>query len=115
MNISFAIPIPPSTTAAPVVALVVLTVLLTLSCPVSAMLTLPTTSNFLVAFDSLTSLLNVTGPSNCDKICLDVPPSTNNLSLTITSSATILNLFGSSPVMVGIGTVSYTHLTLPTT
>ena len=57
----------------------------------------------LFGFANLTFSLNVTGPSNSESICFDTPPSTNNLSLTITSSATILNLFGSSPVIVGIG------------
>ena len=38
---------------------------------------------------------NVTGPSNCESSCLDLPPSTRILSLTITSSNTTLSVFGS--------------------
>ena len=63
-NISSPTPTPPFTVIAPVVAFVAFVVLFIFNLPVSAMLMLPTTSNFLVAFDNLTSLLNVTGPSN---------------------------------------------------
>jgi len=52
---------------------------------------------------NLTVLLNTTGPSNWDKICLEVPPSTIILSLQITSSNITLNREGFSPVTVGIG------------
>ena len=56
-----------------------------------------------VIASNLTSWLNATGPSNWDRIVLDVPPSTLSLSLTTTSSNTTLNLEGSSPVTVGTG------------
>ena len=36
--------------------------------------------------DNLKSLLNVTGPSNCERICFDAPPSTSSLSLTTTGA-----------------------------
>ena len=49
------------------------------------------------------SLLRVTGPSNSDKTVLDLPPSTTNLSLIVTSSNTTLNRPGSSPATDGIG------------
>ena len=47
--------------------------------------------------------LKVTGPSNWDRICFDLPPSTRILSLTTTSSNATLNLEGFCPVIVGIG------------
>ena len=126
------IPTPPKVTIEPVVVLVELITLWTLILPVDATLISPVTSNLLFWFANLTFSLNVTGPSNWDNICFDVPPSTSSLSLIITSSATRLKRFGSSPVIVGIGisnvvccpladailvfpiSVSYTHLTLPT-
>ena len=80
------IPTPPATTSAPVVEL--------LDSLSSVILTL-------LVF--LTSPLNVTGPSNCERIRPELPPSTTILSLTVTSSNTTLNLEGSSPVTVGIG------------
>ena len=51
----------------------------------------------------LTSPPKVTGPSNCERICRESPPSTIILSLTVISSKIALNLAGSSPVTVGIG------------
>ena len=51
----------------------------------------------------LTNLLNVTGPSNCDRIVFDFPPSTTSLSFMITSSKITDNLDGSSPVTVASG------------
>ena len=56
----------------------------------------------------LTSLLNVTGPSNWDRTNRDLPPSTSNLSLTVISSVTKLNLAGSSPVTVATGVSNVT-------
>ena len=67
---------------------------------------IPVTIKLLVIFSSLlimTFSLKVTGPSNCDKIWLETPPSTRILSLTITSSNTTDSLVGSSPVTVGMG------------
>ena len=52
---------------------------------------------------TFTLLLNVTGPSNWERICLDFPPSILSLSLTVISSKIELNLEGSSPVSVGTG------------
>ena len=49
------------------------------------------------------SPLNVTGPSNWDKIVPEFPPSTMRRSLITTSSKITLNLEGSLPVIVGIG------------
>ena len=43
---------------------------------------------------SLTTSLKVTGPSNCVRIVLDLPPSTTSLSLIITSSKITDNLDG---------------------
>ena len=51
----------------------------------------------------LISLLNVTGPSNCDRTVPEFPPSTISLSLMTTSSNTTDNLEGSCPVIVGVG------------
>ena len=51
----------------------------------------------------LTCPPKLTGPSNSERIVLDLPPSTSSLSLTITSSKTTLNLDGSCPVMVATG------------
>ena len=51
----------------------------------------------------LTSLLNLTGPSNWERTVPELPPSTTSLSLIVTSSNTALNLDESSPVIVGIG------------
>ena len=84
------IPTPPSTTNAPVITLVesVAFLILKRSFAENSPLT-------------LTSLLNVTGPSNCDRIVPEFPPSTRILSLTITSSNTTLSLVGSLPVIVG--------------
>ena len=48
-------------------------------------------------------MLNVTGPSNCERTVSDLPPSTMILSLTTISSNTTLSLDGSSPVTVGTG------------
>ena len=97
------IPTPPRVTIEPVVTLVEFVSLWTLMLPVEATLISPVTSSLLLGLANLIFSLNVTGPSNWDNICFDVPPSTSSLSFTITSSATILNLFGSSPVTVGIG------------
>ena len=51
----------------------------------------------------LSCLLNVTGPSNCERTCPEVPPSTKSLSLIVTSSKTTLSFVGSCPVTVGFG------------
>ena len=83
------IPAPPSMTSAPVVLVV--------DCVVFAILTGP----FAVKLSlKVTSPLSVTGPSNCERICPESPPSTTRLFLTITSSKTTLRLDGSSPVTV---------------
>ena len=76
-----------------------------LTIPVVGSAPLSTIKSFLTVSLSLnlTLPLNVTGPSNWDRICRELPPSTSILSLTITSSNTTLNLFGSCPVTVGIG------------
>ena len=95
-----ATPRPPSISTAPEFILVACVVSLNLA---DCALISPSTVSLAFGFANLTFSLNVTGPSNCDNICFDVPPSTRILSLTITSSATKLNLFGSSPVIVGIG------------
>ena len=81
------IPTPPVTTRAPDEALV------------DSVASLILTGSF-----NWTSPLNVTGPSNSDSAVLDLPPSTTNLSLTVTSSNTTLNLLGSSPATFGTGT-----------
>ena len=70
------------------------------ACVVSVNLVLPDISSLSLI---LTSLLNVTGPSNSDNAVLDFPPSTTILSLIVASSNTTLNLPGSSPVTEGIG------------
>ena len=85
-------PIPPATTRAPVVLLVDGVVSSNFRTPV-----------IVPVFLSLTSLLNVTGPSNWDNTVPDLPPSTLNLSLINTSSNTTLNLPTSCPVTVGDG------------
>ena len=85
-------PTPPSTITEPVLVFV--------DCVVSKILNLPERERVSL---TLTSLLNVTGPSNCDNISPESPPSTIILSLIVTSSKTALNLAGSSPVTVGIG------------
>ena len=78
-------PRPPSITTEPFVGAVELVVSLNFaSCARSD----ASVISCLVSSDNLKSLLNVTGPSNCDSICFDAPPSTKSLSLTTTSSAT---------------------------
>ena len=77
----FSIPTPPSTVKQPEsllnesVVFVISTTLLILTTPFKTTLSL-----------ALTSLSKLTGPSNSDRIVLDLPPSTSILSLTITSS-----------------------------
>ena len=94
----FSIPTPPSTIRAPVsllvdcVVFVISWVLLTLRAPLIA------TVSFIFS-----SLLKVTGPSNCERTCWELPPSTIILSFTITSSKTTDSLEGSWPVIVGTG------------
>ena len=85
-----AIPTPPSTINAPVVTSI---------------------ESFWSSDGCIFTLLNIfnfslklTGPSNCDNDVFDLPPSTNILSLTVTSSKITLNLDGSAPVIVGTGT-----------
>ena len=86
------IPAPPSTISAPLVLVV--------DCVPFAILTGP----FAVKLSlKVTSSLKVTGPSNCERICPESPPSTTRLFLTITSSKTTLRLDGSSPVTVETG------------
>ena len=78
------IPTPPTTTNAPVVAVV------------EFVESLIFTDFLKLAFSLVTvSLLNVTGPSNCVSNCLESPPSTVRRSLIVTSSNTTLNLAGS--------------------
>ena len=83
---SLPIPTPPSTTSAPSPSVSESISFFILTCPLC-----------------LTSELKVTGPSNCDRILLDFPPSTTSLSLIVTSSNTTLNREGSSPATVGTG------------
>ena len=85
-------PMPPATTRAPVVLLVDGVVSSNFRTPV-----------IVPVFLSLTSLLNVTGPSNSDNDSFYLPPSTTSLSLIVVSSKTTLNLPGTSPVTDGIG------------
>ena len=89
---SLSIPTPPSTIIAPELLLVDCVVFNTLSLPDKERVSL-----------TLTSLLNVTGPSNWDRISPESPPSTIILSLIVASSKMALSLAGSSPVTVGIG------------
>ena len=94
----FSTPSPPSITKAPVsllfdwVVFVISKVLFNFIIPLTVRSSL-----------TLTNLLNVTGPSNCVRIVFDLPPSTTNLSLMITSSKITESLDGSSPVTVAIG------------
>ena len=87
-----AIPAPPLTTSAPFAVVVD-----------SCWLVIFNWDLAFTLLENLTSLLNVTGPSNWERIVPELPPSTTSRSLTVTSSNTALNLDGSSPVTVGIG------------
>ena len=79
-----AIPTPPEIIRSPVVVEV--------DCRPSVILTV---SVIVVSPLILKSLLNLTGPSNCDRIVPEFPPSTRTLSLMMTSSKTTLSLEGS--------------------
>ena len=52
---------------------------------------------------NLILLLNMTGPSNCERILFEFPPSTNRFCLIVTWSKITLNAEGFSPLTVGIG------------
>ena len=94
----FSIPIPPSVISDPVSRLCELVSFVISKFPFNFIKSLTVNAAL-----TLTTSLNVTGPSNCVRIVLDLPPSTTNLSLTITSSKITDSLDGSSPVTVGIG------------